>query len=150
VRKIIANEPERVGAWIQKHGGGFYREGSACIGLERDGELIAGVLYDYHNGKRGSIFMHVAANGAYWLDRNYLWACFHYPFEQLQCRTVIGLVEDTNLQARRFDEHLGFTLNAVIPEGHPEGDLLIYTMRKQDCRWLKESSRGQAQSTRAA
>lgn len=150
MRRIVPNEPARVGAWIQEHGGGYYREGSACIGLERNGELIAGVLYDYHNGENGSVYMHVASNAHYWLDRHYLEICFDYPFNQLKCRTVIGLVEDTNLKARKLDEHLGFKLTAVIPEGHPEGDLLIYTMRKKDCRWLKESSRGEAERTAAA
>lgn len=135
MRRIIANEPQRVGPWIEAHGGGFYRDGSQCIGLERDGELIAGVLYDYWNG--ASIYMHVAANGAHWLDREYLRVCFDYPFRQLGAKVVIGLVPESNKKARRFDEHLGFKLTATIPEGHPDGKLLIYTMRRDECRWLR-------------
>jgi RimJ/RimL family protein N-acetyltransferase len=105
--------------------------------------LIAGVLYDYWNGS--SIYMHVAASGRNWLDREYLHACFDYPFRQLGAKVVIGLVPETNARARRFDEHLGFKLTATIPDGHPEGSLLIYTLRREDCRWVR-SEHGQALS----
>ena len=148
MRRIIATEPSRVGAWVQAHGGGFYREGTQCIGLEKDGTLIAGVMYDYYNG--ASVYMHVAAAVKHWLDREYLRVCFDYPFRQLGCKAVIGLVGEKNHKARRFDEHLGFKLTAAIPEGHPDGSLLIYAMRKSDCRWLKESKSGQAKSTASA
>lgn len=145
MRKIITQDHKRVGAWIQAHGGGFYRDGASCIGLEKDGELIAGVLYDYFNG--ASIYMHVAAGVMNWLDRQYLGVCFWYPFVQLKCKVVIGLVPEKNHKARRFDEHIGFKLTAVIPEGHPDGDLLIYTMRKEDCRWIRKEHE---QTVRAA
>lgn len=136
MRRLISKEHSRVGAWIQAHGGGYYREGTTCLGLEKDGVLIAGVMYDYYNGS--SIWMHVASSVKHWLDRDYLRVCFDYPFNQLCCKVVLGYVDENNLKARRFDEHLGFKLTAVIPEGHPKGDLLIYTMRKENCRWLKD------------
>lgn len=148
MRRLVANEPQRVGAWIQEHGGGFYRDGSACIGLESDGELIAGVLYDYHNG--ASIYMHVASGVQHWLDRDFLRAVFWYPFVQLKCKVVIGLVPESNLKARRFDEHLGFKLTATIPEGHPEGALLIYTLRKEDCRWVRSENGHEPKTALAA
>jgi RimJ/RimL family protein N-acetyltransferase len=134
VRKLIAWEHARVGAWIQSHGGGFYRPGGKCLGLEKDGELIAGVLYDYHNG--ASVYTHIAVAGS--LDRHYLRAIFEYPFYQLRAKVLIGLVAETNTKSRKFVEHLGFKLTASIPEGHPEGSLLIYTLAKKDCRWLRK------------
>lgn len=144
---IVFNENARVGKWIEEHGGGFYRDGAQTIGLEKDGELIAGVLYDYCNG--ASCYMHVASKGNYWLDRRYLNACFDYPFNYLGCKVVIGLVPESNLKARKFDEHLGFKLTAEIPEGHPDGDLLIYTMRKEECRWIRNRNE-QARRTSSA
>ena len=142
---IVAWQHARVGAWIQSHGGGFYRPGSKCIGLEKNGELVAGVLYDYHNG--ASVYAHIAVTGR--LDRHYLHVIFDYPFRQLGAKVLIGLVAESNKKSRKFVEHLGFTLTATIPEGHPEGALLIYTMRKKDCRWLR-SENEQAKSPRAA
>ena len=128
---ILAHHHSRVGEWIQKNGGGFYREGSKCIGLEKNGELVAGVLYDYHNG--ASIYAHIAIIGR--LTREYLRVIFDYPFRQLRAKVLIGLVAESNKKSRKFVEHLGFQLQAEIPEGHPEGSLLIYTMRRDQCRW---------------
>lgn len=135
MRRIVDDEHERVGRWMAERGGGDWRDGAKCIGLERDGRLIAGVLCDWHNG--ASVYMHVAGEGKRWLDREFLWFCFFYVFEQLKCRVVIGLVAGDNREAQRFDEHLGFKLTARIPDAHPSGELLVYTMRKEDCRWLK-------------
>lgn len=146
MNRIITTDHERVGRWVQAHGGGYYREGTKCLGLEKNGELVAGVLYDYHNG--ASVYMHVAGKGL-WAIPDFLWICFDYPFNQLKCNVVIGLVSEKNMRARNFDEHLGFKLTARIPEGHPDGNLLIYTMRRKDCRWLKESN-GQAIRTAIA
>lgn len=145
MRKIIAWEHGRVGSWIQSHGGGFYRPGGKCLGLEKDGELIAGVLYDYHNG--ASIYTHIAVTGR--LDREFLHVIFDYPFRQLEAKVLIGLVAESNVKSRKFVEHLGFTLTATIPEGHPDGALLIYTMQADSCRWLR-SNHVQARRSRAA
>lgn len=135
MRRIVYGENERVGKWIQEHDGGYYRAESQCIGLERDGELIAGVMYDWHND--ASIYMHVASGPKRWMDRSYLRAVFAYPFIQLKCNVIIGLVAEDNFSARRFDEHIGFTLEHRIKGADPAGDLLIYTMRPEQCRWLK-------------
>lgn len=130
---ILAHHHSRVGGWIQKNGAGFYREGSKCLGLEKNGEIQAGVLYDYHNG--ASVYAHIAINGK--ITKEFLWVIFDYPFRQLGVKVLIGLVAESNLKARRFVEHLGFKLIAPIPEGHPDGSLLIYTMRREDCRWIR-------------
>lgn len=134
MRRIVTDNAH-VGPWIAQHGGGFYRDGSQCIGLERDGELIAGFLYDFFNGS--SICMHVASKNAYWPDREFLRVSFEYPFIQLGVRVVIGLIAEKNPKGRRFAEHVGCKLTATIPEGHPDGSLLIYTLRAEDCRWVR-------------
>lgn len=107
------------------------------IGLEEDGELIAGVVYDDYNGS--NIWMHVAAiPGKRWLNREYLWFCFHYPFEQLGVSRVSGWVEEDNLEARRFDEHLGFKPEAVLAGAGSSGqDVIIYRMWRHECRFIK-------------
>lgn len=129
--RIVLNDAQ-VGAWIAQRGGGFYREGTKCIGLQNSrGELVAGVLYDYYNG--ASVYMHTAVDR---ITREYVRVCFDYPFNQLRCNVVIGLVPEGNAKARRFDEHLGFVLNSRIPHADPTGDLLVYTMNREQCRWL--------------
>jgi RimJ/RimL family protein N-acetyltransferase len=92
-------------------------------------------LFDHYNGR--SIAMHVAGEGN-WLNRSFLRACFGYVFRQLRVNKVIGLVDSGNESARRFDEHLGFRLEATITGAGMTGDLLIYTMTAAECRWLGE------------
>lgn len=140
--KRIAFGYERVlGDWIASRTGGTFVHGEArTIGLLDNGEPIAGVLYDQYNG--ASIGMHVAAEpGARWMTREFLRVCFAYPFEQLGVRKIIGLVGSGNTRARAFDEHLGFVLEATLKEAHPDGDLLVYSMTRSQCRWLDLNKR---------
>lgn len=135
---MVTGQDAVIGPWICKIAGGEWCPGrGVTIGLMDDtGDLIAGVLYEDYN--QANITMHIAAvPGRRWLCREFLWFCFYYPFEQLGCKRVTGLVAASNLEARRFDEHLGFQLEATLEDAHPDGDLLVYKMRKEDCRWLQ-------------
>ena len=110
--------------------------GQQGIGLQKDGRLIAGVLYDDFNGS--NVWMHVAAEpGKRWLTREYLQACFAYPFNQLGVRRITGWVEASNTDARRFDEHLGFKQEAVLTGAARDGgDVIIYRMFKEECKYV--------------
>lgn len=145
--RIVTGDDQRIGPWICARTGGNYVEGTA-IGLEKDGELVAGVLYDEWN--KASIRMHVAAEGKNWLNRDYLWFCFHYPFEQLKVRKLIGVVASSNAQALKFDKHLGFVEEWRISEAHPEGDLVVLTMTRQQCRYLERNHGIEIKSTASA
>lgn len=135
--QIIVGADSWVGPWVCERAGGVWTPGrGVAIGLATDtGELRAGVLFEDYNG--ANLLMHVAAvPGRTWLHREFLWYCFYYPFMENGCKRVTGIVPSTNLEARRFDEHLGFTLEATLKDAHPDGDLCVYVMRKEDCRWL--------------
>lgn len=147
MKQIILHQDATVGQWVCARAGGHYVEGTA-IGLAENGRLIAGVLFDQYNG--ASIAMHVAAEGKRWMTREYLWMCFHYPFEQLKVKKIIGLVGEANRAARQFDEHLGFVIDARIPDAHPDGTLLIYTMQKHQCRFLEKKYGRKKLATTAA
>lgn len=108
------------------------------LGLERDGELVAGVLYEGFNGQ--NVWMHVAAEPSKrWMTRDYLHYCFHYPFNEMKVARVSGYVNASNVQARRFDEHLGFKPEAVLKGAAQDGgDVIIYCMWREDCRFLRD------------
>lgn len=110
--------------------------GQQGIGLEKDGELIAGVIYDDYN--TSNIWMHVAAKpGRRWLTREYLHACFYYPFIQLGVKRISGWVEADNADARRFNEHLGFKQEAVLSNAARDGgDVIIYRLFKDECKYV--------------
>lgn len=111
-------------------------EAMVGIGLERDGQLIAGVIIESYTGK--AVWMHVAAiPGRRWVTRRLIAAVFGYIFGQLACTHVFGWVPAENEDARRFDEHLGFKhVNTLEGAGMDGGDVLIYRMNRADCRFL--------------
>jgi RimJ/RimL family protein N-acetyltransferase len=106
------------------------------IGLEEDGSLIAGVLYDGYNEQ--NVWMHVAAiPGRRWLNRAYLQYCFDYPFNIMKVKRISGWVEEDNVEARRFDEHLGFKHECTLKGAGKNGvDVLIYAMWRDQCRFI--------------
>lgn len=107
-----------------------------CIGLRRCGTLVAGVAYEGFNGH--NMWVHLAGGeGGHWLNRQFLRAGFAYPFTVCGVSRLSGYVNASNLAARRFDEHVGFTLETSLRGAAPDGgDVLIYVMRKEDCRYV--------------
>lgn len=114
-------------AWVENMTG---------IGLECDGALVAGVLYEGWNGH--NVWMHVGeVQGKRWMNRDYLQACFVYPFVVGGCTHVRAYVEASNTEARKFDEHLGFRQEAVLKGAASDGgDVILYAMHRDECRFL--------------
>jgi len=106
-----------------------------CISRSKDGRLLGGVIYTNYTG--ASITMHTAGFDPAWVNRDMLWVCFHYPFVQLKCNKLFGQVPAWNVKALEFDLHLGFKEECIIRDVYPEGDMILLSMRKEDCRWLK-------------
>lgn len=133
---IISN-PARVWSFVTQRGVAVpMSAGMKGLGLERDGSLVAGVLYEGYTGH--NIWMHVAADQSKrWMTREYLRYCFHYPFNELGCGRVSGWVEASNEAARRFDEHLGFKEEARLKGAARDGgDVILYVMWRKDCRYV--------------
>lgn len=140
MRYILSRHDEQVARWVAARMP-IFEFGSTpytAIGLaDRSGSLIAGCVYQ--NYTKTDIHMHAAAlPGKRWLSKAYLGECFRYPFEQLGCARVTGLVPARNEVAQGFDEHLGFVLEGRVRRILPDGDdLIIYGMLREECRWLK-------------
>lgn len=135
--RIISN-PTRVFDFVKQYMPMQPVGGMKGVGLERDGELIAGVLYEGFNGS--NVWMHVAAvPGRKWMTRDYLRYCFRYPFNEMGVDRVSGYVAASNAEARRLDEHLGFKQEAVLRGAGAKGDdVILYVMWRDDCRFLKD------------
>lgn len=131
----IVSDPARVFAYVREHTPVVVTAGMKGLGLERDGQLIAGVLYEGYN--KVNIWMHVATTPGKRWTLEFLRYCFYYPFVELGCRRVSGWVEASNMQARRFDEHLGFRPEAVLHGAASDGgDVILYVMRREECRYV--------------
>ncbi len=132
--KIVTGQ--HVVDWVATRTNEFGNYGAAIgVGLERDNQLIAGVVFNDYNG--ANINMHVASDGSrHWLNREFLWFCFYYAFEQAKVKRITALIGEGNLAALRFNDHIGFTEETRLKDAHPNGDMIVRVMFKKDCRWL--------------
>ncbi|AQG98657.1 hypothetical protein A9R05_07270 [Burkholderia sp. KK1] len=137
MKRIVWFEQKRVMRFVaQQVGAETFRE-YAAIGLEQNGALVAGVVFDNKSG--ANIHMHVASNGTHhWMTPASMAACFRYAFVHEKCNRITGLVRADNANAQRFDEHLGFKREGQLRAACTDGtDLIIYGMLKSECRYIE-------------
>lgn len=131
---IVWDRPQEVGRWVcERNGSSFVPSESTAIGVARGGQIVGGVVFDNWNGN--SICMHVAGEGN-WFSRSFAQACFGYAFIQLKVKKALAPVDSTNEKSKRFCERLGFRLEATITSAGKTGDLLVFSMTPEQCRWL--------------
>ena len=135
VRNIVSGPI--VGHWVAKQMDGSFSEAtSTAIGLQKEtGEIIAGVIYE--NWNKRSVVAHMAVTGR--LTRSFLGAIFRYAFEKCGVNKVILPVSSGNEKSNDFVRHLGFTEECRISDAVPGGDVILYTLKKRDCRFLGDS-----------
>ena len=122
------------GHWTaQKVDGGYFQERSRSIGLKKNGEFVAGVIYENWHGR--SITCHIAVTGR--MTPAYLFAIFDYPFNVCKVGKIIVPVSSANLTSIRFVEKMGFQEEARINNAMPDGDMVIFTMPKEQCKYLE-------------
>lgn len=126
-----------VGPWVTARLGGTWSPTtSRAMGQVVDGELVGGAIVEAFNNR--TAISHVAGTSPQWLTKTFTLVFFDYVFNQAGFDVLLGPVDSTNVQALRFDTHLGFRPEAMIAGGGKDGvDLILLTMRRADCRWLK-------------
>jgi RimJ/RimL family protein N-acetyltransferase len=148
--KRILDKPEdwpRIEAFVSERiGSGRKTDNFTAIGVESDDKLIAGVVYSDFNGS--NIFAGIAGDGKRWLTPDFLWFMFFYPFGQLKVKRVSACVEQTNFVSQQFLEKLGFELEAVLKRAGKTGDLLVYRMFRENCRYLERRNARTTAKTR--
>lgn len=129
---IISNP--YVGDWVaHRINGMFDKYSSNAIGLLIDGNIKAGVIYEDFN--KASVVCHIACE---FLSSEFLAAVFDYPFNSMGVRKIIAPVASDNQKSKRLVEKMGFSVEGVLTDCHPNGDILLYTMKKSDCKYLKD------------
>lgn len=127
---IISNP--YVGDWVaQRINGSFDKSSSISIGLLIDGDIKAGVIYESFN--KASVVCHIASS---FMSGQFLAAIFDYPFNSMLVKKIICPVASDNSASKRLVEKMGFSVEAVLKDCHPNGDILLYTMKKSDCKYL--------------
>lgn len=119
----------------QRAGAIFNPAVDACIANAGPDGLWGGVIYSGFTG--ASIALHSASFDPRWASIDMLWVTFHYPFMQLGCKKMFAQVPASNSKALEFDRKLGFKEEARIADVFLDDDLLVLSMLREDCRWLK-------------
>lgn len=125
---------DKVGEWVcDQTGGGYHHARSNAIGLEKDGEMVAGVVYENWNGR--SIVCHIAVQGR--MTPAYLAAIYDYPFNVCGVDKIIAPVSSGNGKAMKLVGKMGFTEEARIHNADTAGDIVFLTMARESCRFLE-------------
>lgn len=134
--KIIYDQKDRVNRWAYSKVGrespftNFY-----AIGIERNGRLIGGVVFDgFASETRCSL--HAVGIEKNWCTKALLKSVFDYAFNFAKCKVIINTVSSSNEKSIKFTEHIGFTKMCTIKNGAPDGDLVVLALNKEDCKWL--------------
>ncbi|MCA8095231.1 GNAT family N-acetyltransferase [Burkholderia anthina] len=138
MRRLILDRSEDVMKFVASlTGEARYPNYDDAIGLEKDGRLVAGVVYQAYNGP--NVAMHFAVAGSpHVITPGFVCAAFRFPFILLRCNRISGYVRADNLAAQQLDENLGFRREGVIREGASDRtDFILYGMLKHECRFLE-------------
>jgi hypothetical protein len=134
---VIVSNPY-IGDWVASRiNGMFDKYSSNSLGLLIDGNIKAGVIYEDFN--KASVVCHIACE---FLSGEFLAAIFDYPFNSLNVKKIICPVASDNQKSIKLVEKMGFSVEGVLTDCHPNGDILLYTMKKQDCKYLGSKYNG--------
>ena len=125
---IVQGDP--VGVWVVQQTKGAYHYNSTAIGLERDEQIVAGVIYE--NFMTTTITCHISISGR--LNKKFLWAIFDYPFKVCKVDKIIAPITADNEKSIKLVTNMGFTEEARIKRSN--GDMVFFTMLKENCRFL--------------
>lgn len=133
---VIYGQESRLLPWAcERIGVASFRRDAYTIGLERDGELVAVVVFEDFSECDASI--HIASDGTgRWMNKELLIKTFAYPFIQLGLRRLTGRVPAKNKVALRFDENLGFVQEGICKHALKDDDLVILGLLKENCRFI--------------
>ena len=134
MRTVVTENQEILRQFIEANLEQKMPEESTFIGQENDGKLVAVVCFT--GFIKNSCTMHIASIGNNWMTKDLLWSSFDYPFIKLQKKVILIGMNASNKEAVKLNRHLGFEEKALIEDAHEKGDLLLMTMRKEQCKWL--------------
>jgi RimJ/RimL family protein N-acetyltransferase len=134
--RIVIGENERCCAFMRARVPGCRAQHNVCIGLERDGQLVACALYCHYSGN--DVEMHVAIDAQ--VTRAWVIATFAYPFIQLQVPRVSTFTPTGNPRALKLARHLGFVQEGIRRKAYQGEDYVAFGMLAQECRFIQRSA----------
>jgi RimJ/RimL family protein N-acetyltransferase len=146
---LIVGHDKAISRWVADRVGVTVSDFGACktMGFVDRDTLVAGVVF--HNFRALNVEASIATESPRWCNRGVLHAIFHYPFVQAGCSRVTATTEATNQPVRAFLCRLGFQQEGVLRQFLPSGDMVVYGLLRDECRWLRTPD-GQAEHARAS
>ncbi len=141
---VLYGADDLVKQWVAQHIVDFYVNPlSTALGVVEGDELIAGVVYERHNGIH--LEVSIAADSTRpWASRAVLRRLFAYPFVQLECVAISCLVPMSNLASLNLATKLGFSPEAYVKFAAPDGSpMVVLKMLREQCRWIEGHGQGQ-------
>lgn len=119
---------------------GQVRGPCTAVGLEKDGRIVAGAIYERCNGH--NVFFHGASDGSKtWASRQFLRALSAHAFHTLGVPRMTTVVAASNAEALAFDAKFGFREEGRLAQAAHDGSDAIYlVMWREECKWLPSTS----------
>jgi RimJ/RimL family protein N-acetyltransferase len=129
--------------FVHQHTGVALSSDMKAIGQVRDGEVVAGVLYENWNSE--NVWMHIAIAPGVIVSPRWARSAFDYPFDDIGVGRITAEVAEHNKRCRRLIERIGFRVEAQL-EGAAQygGRLLLYRLVREDCTLLRPRRRPDA------
>ena len=125
-----------IGPWVSDGvGATWVKDEGTAIGWVKNGELVAGVIYQHFN--KANVFCHIRGEGN-WANRTFLRVIFDYPFNQLKVNRITAMIGSDNEASKKLVTHMGFELECTLAQANPSGDLLVYRMFRENCKYLRK------------
>jgi hypothetical protein len=134
---LISHPQLALSQWLCDRVGYTPTRDFVCIGQwDNNRERLIGVV-GYDGWSVNMVEMHSAGEpGTYWLTKEMLSSAFTLPFEGAGRKVIISRVSTGNPVAVKMNVGLGFKEQCRIRDGADDGDLIIFAMHKDECRWL--------------
>lgn len=132
----VREAPREHYGWIAQRASLIVGDSFRAIEAVESDRILGMVGYD--GWTPNSCAMHVAIDDKR-AAHKLLRPAFGIPFTELKKGVVLGSVLSTNAKALVLDRKLGFRQVARLRDvWQPGVDLIIFEMRREECRWLKE------------
>lgn len=115
-------------------------DSQGVVAYDSKGRIMAACVADSFTVDACSV--HLAIDRPIVLKSGFLEAIADHLFNTCGRARIFGLLPSNNQRAIKFDEHIGFTRVATIPNAIREGvDYIVMVMERGQCPWLPENKR---------
>ena len=103
------------------------------MGVERDGSLVAGVVFNNFNG--ANVTCHIAIAGRTKLLTKLFAEVCRYAFDHCKLKRITGMVPSNEPKTIAFDKKLGFVEEFIMKDGAPDADMHVLVLWPENRRW---------------